>query len=201
VSDYTTMISDIINWTNHDEITTANAQSLIRYAEKKVYRKARVRSMEATLNVTIASGVAALPSDFVEIKSVRVSGSPDSPLRLVDDEQLYRRYPNRSAENKPVFCAVEGSNLIFGPYPDSNYVIKGMYYARPTALSSSNTTNFFTGDGADALFFRALAEAEPFLKNDQRIPVWEGKAEMCLREINKEDMKGKYAGPLRSKEA
>jgi hypothetical protein len=201
MSDYTTMITDIINWTNHDEITTANAQSLIRYAEKKVYRKARVRSMESTLSVTISGGAAVLPSDFIAMKTARISGSPDQPLGIIDDEQMYRRYPTRSSESKPLFCAVEGGNLIFGPYPDSGYTVKGIYYARLTALSGSNTTNFFTGDGADALFFRALAEAEPFLRNDQRIPIWEAKAEMALREINMEYKKGRFAGPLRTKEA
>lgn len=201
MSDYTTMVTDIINWTNHDEITTANAQSLIRYAEKKVYREARVRDMEATLSLTISGGVAALPSDFVALKSVRISGSPDQPLGIIDDEQMYRRYPNRSSEAKPTFCAVEGSNLIFGPYPDSGYTVKGVYYKRLTSLSGSNTTNFFTGDGADALFFAALAESEPFLRNDERVGLWESKAVRAMREINKEYKKGRFAGPLRTKEA
>ena len=143
MSDYTTMITDIINWTNHDEITTANAESLIRYAEKKVYRSARVRAMEETLSVTISSGVAALPSDYMGLKSARISGSPDQPLGILDDEQLLRRYPTRSAESKPKFCAQEGDNLIFGPYPDSTYTVKGMYWQKLPALSASNTTNYF----------------------------------------------------------
>lgn len=201
MSDYTTMITDIINWTNHDEITTANAQSLIRYAEKKVYRKAKVRSMEATLSVTIASGVAALPADFMGLKSVKIAGSPDQPLEVIDDEQLLRRYPDRTSQTKPKLCATEGDNLIFGPYPDSNYTVKGMYWKKLEALSGSNTTNYFTEDGADALFFCALAEAEPFLKNDPRVPLWTAKYLESIREINKEYMKGRFAGPQRSKEA
>jgi len=201
MSNYTTMITDIINWTNNDEITTAVAASLVRYAEAKIYRQCRVRSMEATISVSIASGAAALPADFIEMKSARIAGSPDQPLGVIDDEQMYRRYPTRSAETKPKFCAVEGDNLIFGPYPDSTYTVKGMYYKRLTALSASNTTNFFTGDGADALFFKALAEAEPFLGNDQRIALWETKANMAIQEINKEYKKSRYAGPQRVKEA
>jgi len=201
MSDYTTMITDIISWTDHNEITTAVASSLIRYAEKRVYRHARVRSMEATLSVTISSGAAALPADFIALKSVRVAGSPDRPLRIIDDEQLLRLYPTRSSEAKPQFTAVEGSNLIFGPYPDSTYTVKGMYYKRLTALSGSNTSNDFTQDFSDALFFASLAEAEPFLKNDPRVPLWESKAQRALNEINKEYMTGKFAGAKRSKEA
>lgn len=195
MSDYTTLITDIINWIDHDSVTTANAQSLIRYAEKRIYREVRVRDMEATLSVSIASGVAVLPSDFVELKSVRISGSPDQPLGTMDAEQLYRSYPTRSASSKPLFCAVEGSNLIFGPYPDSDYTVKGMYFKRLASLSASNTTNFFTDDGADALFYSALAEAEPFLKNDQRVPLWEAKAVRAIAEINKEYKRGRFHGP------
>ena len=201
MSDFTTMITDVINWTNHDEITTANAESLVRYAEKRIYRECKVRAMEATLSLTISGGAAALPADFIALKSVRITGSPDQPLEIIDDEQMYRRYPIRSSDSKPLTVAVEAENLIFGPYPDSGYTIRGIYYRRLTALSGANTTNFFTGDGADALFFTALAEAEPFLRNDPRVQLWEAKAGRAIRDINKEYMKGRFAGPLRSKEA
>lgn len=202
INDYTTLISEIISWCDHDEVTTAVASTLIQVAEKKLYRRIRIRDMEATLNVTIASGVAALPSDFIGLKSARISGSPDRVLGIVDDQQLLRDYPNRSSDSKPAYCAVEGSNLIFGPYPDSGYTVKGMYYKRLTALSASNTTNYFTSDGADAMFFSALAEAEPFLKNDERIAIWDAKAERAVNEIKREYKMERFGGgPLRSRSA
>jgi len=201
LSDYTSMITDIISWTNHDEIVTAVASSLIQLGEKRCYRTVRVTSMEATLSVTMVSGAAALPADFIALKHVRLSGSPDVPLGVVSDESIYRHYPTRSTDSEPKFCAVEGSNLIFGPYPDTNYTVKGIYYKRLTALSTSNTTNFFTGDGFDALFFASLAEAEPFLKNDPRVSLWEAKYMSAVREINKEYKTGRFSGPLRSRSA
>lgn len=195
IDSFTTLISSIITWADHDEINTSVATDLLTLGEKRVYRDVRVRSMESTLSVTIAGGVATLPADFIGLKHVQISGNPDQPLGVVTDEFIYAKYPNRSSESKPLFCAVEGDNLIFGPYPDSGYTVKGIYYKRLTALSASNTTNFFTGDGVDALFWASLAESEPFLKNDSRLQIWEMKYQDAKRSIMKEQNKLRFATP------
>lgn len=202
ISDYATLISQIISWADHDELTTVVAKDLIQLGEKRIYKEVRCNTMEATLSVSISSGVAALPSDFIELKSVRIAGSPDKPLGIMSSEQLYRAYPTRSSDSKPDFAALEAGNIIFGPYPDSDYTVKGIYYNRLTALSDGNTTNYFTDDGADALFFASLVEAEPFLKNDPRIVLWESKYLSAVDRINKEENRRKYRGaPLRMREA
>ena len=198
INDWTSMISQIISWVDHDDINTAIATDLIQLGEKRIYREIRTRTMEATLNVTIASGVAALPTDFVGLKTVRLSGSPDKPLGIKSDEYIYAKYPTRSSSSKPDFCAVEASNLIFGPYPDSTYTVKGIYYKRLTALSASNTTNYFTGDGADALFWASMVEAEPFVKNDPRVQLWEMKYMQAKQGINNEQRGEHFRGPLRT---
>jgi hypothetical protein len=150
--------------------------------------------METAYSATISGGVAALPSDFEGFKHVRISGSPDRPLEVVDSESLFREYKTRSSDSKPFKCAVDGANLEFGPYPDSNYVVKGTYYARPTSLSSSNTTSYFTDEGGDALFFASLVNAEPFLKNDPRINTWEGLYQRAKMEIMKEQKRKRLNG-------
>jgi len=194
IADYTSLITEIISWSNHDDINTAVASTLLNLGEKRVYREIKTTEMETGFSVTISGGVATLPSDFQGLLNARISGSPDLPMEIQTGEFIYRKYPTRSSETKPRFCAVEGSNLVFGPYPDANYLVKGTYYARPTSLSSSNTTNYFTDEGGDALFYASLVNAEPFLKNDQRIQIWEGLYQRSKLEIMKEQKRKKYGG-------
>lgn len=194
IADYTSLITNIISWTNHNDINTAVAGTLLNLGEKRVYREIKVTEMETTLSVTIAGGVATLPTDFEGLRHVRVGGSPDVPLEVLDAEELFHAYPTRSSDAKPKFCAVNGSTLEFGPYPDSTYTIKGMYYARPVSLSASNRTNYFSDEGGDALFFASLVNAEPFLKNDQRIAIWEGLYIRAKNEIMNEQKQKRLNG-------
>lgn len=131
--------------------------------------------MEASLSSVISSGVIAIPSDYIELKNAYLDASPIYVLEKKPSEWIYRNFPLRSADSIPIYIAEDAGNYIFGPFPDSGYTVKGTYYKRLTALSASNTTNWFTTNAPDILLFACLCEAEPFIKNDQRLTVWENK--------------------------
>lgn len=148
--------------------------------------------METALSVALASGVAAVPADYVEMKHAYIDGTPITSVQRKPASWIYTRYPLRSAEGKPKFFARDGSNFIFGPYPDSNYTIKGIYYKRLTTIVSSANALFVANP--DLYLFAALSEAEPFLKNDKRIPVWMGKRDAIMGDVNGEDKAETYSG-------
>jgi hypothetical protein len=162
--------------------------------ERRIYRKLRIRTMETALNVTMASGLAAVPSDYLALKSAYIDGTPVQRLQRRNVDFIYDKYPTRSSTAKPVFVARESSNFIFGPFPDSNYTMKGVYYARLPSLSVSNTTNFFTTNAPDILLWAALAESEVFLKNDERVLVWQAKFKAAADEIQEEDDEDEASG-------
>ena len=114
---------------------------LIRFGELRIYRDLRIRAMETALSDTIASGVIAVPSGYVEMKHAYIDGTPVQRLTRKTAEWVYQNYPTRSSGGKPKFFAREAGNLIFGPHPDSAYTVKGIYYKRLTALGTSNQTN------------------------------------------------------------
>lgn len=169
----------------------------IRLAEARIYRELRVRAMETSLNSTIASGVIAVPSGYVEIKHARIDGSPTQPLTMKSDEWIYANYPTRSADGKPKFIAREADNFIFGPYPDSTYTVKGIYYKRLDALSDTNTTNWLITDAPDLILFGALVEANVDLHNDERATMWEQRYQDAKAAIQLEDdQEGLSGSPL-----
>jgi len=129
--------------------------------------------MESALSVTISSGVATVPSDYLELKNAYISGSTVSPLRRGTSDYIYTRYPTRSSDSKPRYIAREGSNFIFGPYPDSGYTVAGIYYASPTSIQSSANALYVAYP--DLYLFAALCEAAPYLLEDVRVPLWEQK--------------------------
>ena len=92
--------------------------------------------------------------------------------------------------------AREGETLIFGPYPDSAYTIKGRYYKKLDALSDSNTTNWFITNAPDLLRYAALCEAAPYIQNDARINVFESKYQMAKERIKRTDRMEATSGSL-----
>lgn len=193
IANYSDLKTAVANWLNRSDLTSY-VSDIVMLGEAKIYRELRIRAMETALSDTIASGVIAVPSDYIEMKHAYVDGSSTESLQRVSLERMYETYPTRSADGKPKFYAREAGNFIFGPYPDSGYTVKGVYYKRMTALSDSNTTNWFTTNAPDILLWASLVEAEAFIKNDPRLPMWKDRYEESKAMIQDEDDKEAWSG-------
>lgn len=193
LSTFADLQSAVSSWLKRADLANYTAD-LITLGETWIYRHARTRDMEASLSVVIGSGVAALPSDFIALKNARISGNPDTPLNIRPAEWIYDSYPLRSSTATPKYVAVEGSNLIFGPYPDAADTVVGTYYKTLGALSAS--AHALYTNNPDLYLFAALAEAEAFVKNDARIATWMAKRDMILADVNKQAQESRYGGGL-----
>lgn len=201
ITDYDSLQTAVASWLhrNGDTTITATVPDLIAFGESRIYRDLRVRQMEVALSTAIASGVLAVPTGYLEMKYAYINGSPMRKLERKDAEWIYLNYPTRSSDGTPKFFAREAENFIFGPYPDSNYTVKGVYYKRLTSLSDSNTTNWLTAEAQDLILFAALCEAAPYTMNDDRTALWEKKYAQIAQRIQRNDEQEEFSGsPLAS---
>lgn len=166
-------------------------------AEAKLYKRLRIRAMETALSGTISSGVLAVPSDFLELKFAYVTTSPVQWLKKTTPEHIYNDWPVRSGSAIPTHISRQGTNFIFGPYPGA-YTVAGIYYARLTALSGSNTTNWFITNAPDVLLYGSLLEAAPFLGDDPRVPIWAEAFAQCIALIEEEERREGARGSSRA---
>lgn len=181
ITTYAELQTAVENWLKRADLDSI-IPDFITLGEKRIFREIRARSMETALNSTITSGVIALPADYLDLKFAYVDGSPAKLLQRTTATSLYEQYPLRASTSKPRLIAREGTNFIFGPYPDSTYTIKGIYYAKPTVVSSS--ANALFTESPDLYLFASLLEAEPYLKNDARLQLWQMKYEQIKGQIN-----------------
>lgn len=173
------------------DFATADTVDLITLAEARINKEVRHRLMEKALSGTIASGVLAIPSDYVALKHAYVSRTPVIQLQRKTAEWIYRTYSVRSGAEEPRFIASDGANFIFGPYP-GNYSIVGTYYYRFSALSTA-LNSLFTAH-PDLYLFAALAETESFIGRDKRVALWEAKYEKIKNAVTKEDNDERFSG-------
>lgn len=189
--DYEWLKSAVARWLHRSDLT-AIIPDLISIGERRIFREVRTRAMETSLSAVISDGVAEIPSDYIELKHAYIDGTPVQSLERVAPSFIYAKYPTRAATSKPRVIAADAGFFIFGPYPDSGYTLKGVYYKRFAPISSEENALFT--ESPDLYLFAALAEAAPYLKNDERALVWEAKYAKVRDDINGESRKEAFSG-------
>ncbi len=58
----------------------------------------------------------------------------------------------------------------------------------PALLDEDSQTNWLTENAPEVLLYGTLLEATPFLKNDERIPVWQNMYDRSAAMLNGEDL-------------
>jgi hypothetical protein len=177
---YAQLKSTIADYLNRDDLTSV-IPTFIRLAESKFNRKLRVRQMVKRSTASIDTPFFAPPSDWLESKEFQLNTNPIVKLEFITEgygnELRATRYV---AAGKPRYYTVVGNQLEFIPTPDAEYEGELTYYAKIPALSDSNTSNWLLAYAPDLYLYGALLEAEPYLKNDERLPVW---GELYLRVV------------------
>ena len=134
-----------------------------------------------------------LPTGYVQMREIHLDTSPVTSLQYITPEMLYRVWAG-SSSGKPDSYSIIGDKIFFGPTPDSAYNYTMTYYKTFEGLSDSNTTNWVILNAPDVYLYGALLQAEPFLQNDQRIPVWERGLRQALSDLQSQDDKDRYSG-------
>jgi len=134
-----------------------------------------------------------LPTDFLEMRDLFTQGNPRMPVSYMSPS-AFTRNARATESGRPVDYSVIGSEMNFAPIPDGSYVLEMLYYAKPTALSDTTTSNVFLANYPDLLLYGSLAQAEPYLMNDARLATWASLYASTLELIATSDDSSEYNG-------
>lgn len=171
---------------------TSTIDDLITIAESRIFREARTKDTEASINTAMTNGVVAVPSDYITMKFAYVDGTPVQTLERRSPEWIYSTFGTRTSVGKPEFFSRQMTNFIFGPYPDSGYTMIGVYYKRLPALSSAPHALYT--NNPDLYLFCCLAESAIIIGADKRIQLWEQKYQQILSQVNGYDKAEGWSG-------
>jgi hypothetical protein len=146
---------------------------------------------DATQN-TLASGTIRADVRAVNGTAIQGTGAANNVRKFLftrDYEYLRSYWPNESLTEEPVFYAdYNYTNWLILPPPDEEYPFEVLYYELPVLLDDENQTNWLTDYAPQVLLYASLLEATPFLKNDERIPVWQQMYDRSAAMLNGEDL-------------
>lgn len=104
-------------------------------------------------------------------------------------EYCQRYWPNQALLGAPKFVAdYDYQHWLIVPTPAISYPWALNLYMLPPLLDDTVQTNWTSDYAPNALLYRALLECTPFLKNDERIPVWQQFYEEQIAGLQGQDM-------------
>jgi hypothetical protein len=178
-----------------DPLVYAQIPSLINFAERRISRDLKIQGFQTVVVTNLQAGVAVLvkPDRWRETISMNIGTSTNNNTRVQIFSRAYeyiRSYwPNDTQVAQPVFYAdYNYTNWILAPTPDAAYPIEILYYELPVLLDENTQTNWLTQYAPNLLLYATLLEATPFLKNDERIPVWQAMYQSAAQALQGEDM-------------
>ena len=194
LSTYTELKTSIGDWLNRSDLTSV-IPDFISLAEAQVERTLRTRQMIVRANASFDAEYGAVPSDFLEAKSLKLtSTNPQTPLEFLSIDALDNKAAEYTGSGKPRFFGVVGGQFRIVPTPDATYTTELTYYAKLTKLSSSVATNWLLTANPDIYLYGALLQAAPYLQDDARIQTWATLYERALNDLQTADDRGASSG-------
>ena len=195
ISTFAELKTAAANWLDRSDLTD-RIPEFISLAEARFNRILRIRDMETVSTAISTVGGTreySLPTGFVQMKEFHLTTDPLTPLSYITPEMMSRMWAG-STTGKPQVFTIVADNVRLGPGPDAVYTTSMHYYQAFAALSDSATTNDMLTNNPDVYLYGTLLEAEPFIMNDARVPLWLAAFEKAVSDIQNQDNKDRHSG-------
>ncbi len=195
---YTELKDAVADWLDRSDLT-ARIPDFIALAEARINRELRIRPMEvrSTMYTTADQQYFNLPGGYIQMRNIQLNTNPTTPLEYITPEMLDRLYGSTTS-GKPRAYTLIGDEIQLAPIPDSAYQVEMAFYEKFTPLGDGSagtvTSNWLTANAPDVLLYGALMEAEPFIKNDERIPVWLNGYSNAINKLQQQDQRDRHSG-------
>jgi hypothetical protein len=189
---YAELKTAIANYLNRSDLTS-DLDTFIDNVEAELNRRLRTKDMIKRATATADSQYLTVPTDWIEAINVEITSNDFSPLfqQSIESLDVYRKSNNNST-GQPVYFAMVDDSIELAPTPDVEYTLQLTYYAKISALSDTNTSNFVSVSHPDVYLYGALKHASIFLMEDERIPMFTQQFEKALEEMRLEQEKAAF---------
>lgn len=193
VMTYDTLVENIQSYLERNDTATLDKIPLfIMLAEQVIASQIKFLGNLTVNESNMVQGdpIIAKPARWHKTVSMNVVVAGERiPVLLRKYEYLREYAPDATVEEIPKFYAdYDYSHWLVAPTPASNYSFEVLYYERVQPLDSSNQTNWFTQYAPQAMLYGSLLQAMPFLKNDERTPMWQAQYDLIINTLKTEDV-------------
>lgn len=200
---YSSLITSLEAYLQRDDaLIIANIPQFIALAQVRIPRELKILGFRQEVTGsfsgdTLTTGIMQKPEDWRKSISFYVgtgaSNNIHTPVLGRDYDYIRTVYPDPTVTGTPRFFAdADYEHWLVQPTPDIAYPYKIPYYAILTQLDNTTQTNWLTENAPDLLLYASLMEAIPFVKTDERIPVWQGMYQAAKNALQLQEREGLF---------
>lgn len=194
---YAELQTAVANWLNRDDLAS-RIPEFIELADAAIRREQRAVRRIYSVNVGGGVGITfsqqgqALPANILLVRAVwPMSGSNLATLKQTSFDKFRDLvHSNRGAAGVPTHFAIlpaenptiAGPRIFFWPVPSGSYQFDVLYVHDVGKLGAIGNPLFDLHP--DLYLMGALVESAPFLKHDERVPLWLNRYDRVLASIN-----------------
>ena len=171
-----------------DQIVFDQLPRLITLAERRIARELKIEGFIRAVTTPLAIGVATYlkPDRWRDTVSMTVDGSS---IFTRSYEYCRNYWPDEAETGKPQFYAnYDYQHWLIVPPPIAVKTLEIIYYEQPALLGDDFQSNWLTEYAPEVLLYASLLEATPFLKNDERVQMWQALYDRSAQALNGQDI-------------
>jgi hypothetical protein len=193
VMTYDSLVDDITTYLERTDTQTLDKiPQFIMFAEQVIASEIKFLGNLVVVSSTMtqAENIIPKPARWRKTVSMNVSvAGVRQPVLLRTYEYLREYWPDQTMTDVPkYFGDYDYDHWLVVPTPAIGYTYEVLYYERNQPLDSSNQSNWFTEYAPQALLYGSLLQAMPFLKNDERIPMWQAQYDKIIAVLQNENV-------------
>jgi hypothetical protein len=178
-----------------DAVVYEQIPRLINLAERRIARELKIQGFINVVSGSLTTGQSVYdkPDRWRDTVSINIGIGNENNTRKTlftrGYEYLRTYWPDSTQTDEPIFYSdYDYSHWLIAPTPDEDYPFEVLYYELPPLLDDVVQTNWITEYAPQLLLYGTLLEATPFLKNDERISVWQNMYDRAAAMLNGEDL-------------
>lgn len=191
ITDYASLKQAILDWSHRSDLTSY-LDEFIAMSEGMMASDLRVREMETTVTGNLSGTTITLPTGIAELRRFVINSTPAySPIQT-SPEGL--KISGDTTSGLPDYMAFVDDRIEFNRSV-TGYTYTIDYWAKPTPITSSNTTSTLLSAYPFIYLFGALVASAWFTKNDQDMQRYQAKYLDYLKSAN--GINKPVGGPMR----
>lgn len=171
-----------------DQIVYDQLPRLVTLGERRIARELKVQGFirAVTTPLTPGLGVYLKPDRWRDTINMTIN---NVPIFSRSYEYVRNYWPDEAQTGTPQFYAdYDYQHWLLVPTPANADTLEILYYEQPRFLGEDFQTNWLTEYAPDLLLYATLLEATPFLKNDERVQMWQAMYDRAAQALNGEDL-------------
>lgn len=190
---YNSLFNDISTYLERtDTATLDKIPTFIMLAEQVLASEIKFLGNLTVNESTMVQGnpIITKPARWRKTVSMNVTVAGErQPVFLRTYEYMRQFWPDDAQEGVPQYYGdYDYQHWLIAPTPDDAYTFEVMYYEEVQPLDATNQQNWFTQYAPQAMLYGSLLQAMPFLKNDERMPMWQAQYDKIVNQLKTENI-------------